>query len=218
MNYRRRDFRILLLPFLAALGMAMFMASAQANGAGWLIEGKALLASFTGSQEGLSRLLILKLNLLLKCAHWLVVHAHTNAATGHSLKRILHQDCYYTDLALTKNTTCSVGHYEEEVLTQLYRHNGAGYLLLTPVTGTTFATIKNSGAECTLPETAELKGSFTAAISTKDQVVNLITTKSMLSLFPSHTLAYGAHVSHSETDMTISLTGSHTGMKWGYHL
>lgn len=225
MNYRRYGLRSLGLSLLAAFSLMAFTAAGARAGAGeWLIEDKTVaelpgeLESVTAEVEGLGRLLILKLNLLLKCETIQVSEAHI-VPTGHAAGSILFDDCYYTSVSgLVKNQVCEVDHFATEVLALLIKHEGAAYILFTPLVGQAFLTMQNLGEECSLPKSLEVKGSVVAEIKVKDKIVNLISTKSTLTLFPNDVITYGTHVSHLETDATVQLAGNDEGGTWGYHL
>ncbi len=231
MNYRRQGLRALGLSILAVLGMMAFTATAaQAGGGEWLIETSSGvkttlknlsgLESITGEQEGLfNRLYILKLNLLVKCKKTVVSEAHiVSSPLGHGKATISFSTCEVTDLSLNPVACTLQEPIVTKVLALLVKHNGAGYILFSPQVGLKFALVKSSGEFCTLPKEAEVKGHVVAEIKVKDEVNNLISTKLTLTLFPNHTLEYGAHVAHLEADALISLNDVHKGKKWGYHL
>lgn len=232
MNYRRHGLKALGLSILAALGLMTFMvAGAQAGGGEWLVldkDGTALTlkelnpqsASITLTQEGIGRVYILKLNVLQKCETVTTSNAHI-VPLGHGKATITFSKCYYTDLKLVKSPSCGVKDYTINVLILLIKHNGAGYLLFSPLTGLTFAALLNTGEECTLPHEWEFKGHFVAKIEASPKqhlVTQLISTKGMLELFPTDTVTYGSHVTHFEFDGLVQLTGTHQGLSWGYHL
>jgi hypothetical protein len=113
-----------------------------------------------------------------------------------------------------KGSTCELeGNLVAKVLALVILHNSKPYLLFTPLDGLTFLSIE--GEPC-IPS-ASFKGSQVASISNPDgdDVVKLISTKGMASLFPTHTLKYGNNPAHLTVDAKVQLAGAHIGLKWG---
>ena len=228
MNYRRHAARIFGVLILAVFSLAAFTAGAHAEKPEWLIlnpppqelftlEELSGKETITGSQEGLGRLLILKLNLLLKCEDIKVINTHLLPA-GVALGEVLFDDCYATDLTLAK-AKCEFIHFVAQFKASIIEHNGASYVLFVPQDGLTFATVATTGGECPFPEEAELKGSFVAKVTNEGThaVEKLLSTKSLLELFPSDALKYGTHTSHLEADASVGLSGTHVERPWGFH-
>lgn len=104
MRNARRGLKALGLSILAALGLMVFGAGAQAQE--WLIGSKTLKElsitseTITGQQIGVGRLNILKLNLLIKCSTTVVSNSDI-LPLGHGKGTISFSGCQATDLKLT---------------------------------------------------------------------------------------------------------------------
>jgi hypothetical protein len=229
MHHRRQGLKAFMLAIMAALGLMAFTATgAQAGGGEWLIGSTTLknlggLQAITGEEEGKGSLLILKLNLSLTCNETEVVNAHI-VPVGHAKGTLSFSDCEVLDSKGEPNDACVLHEpIVAEALALIVKHNGAGYLLFSPVKeNAPFATVvaldKVLEDECLLPDVAEVKGSVVAEIKVNGQVTNLISTKLTLSLFPNDKLFYGNHEAHLFADALVRLAGSHIGQAWGYHL
>jgi hypothetical protein len=223
MNHRRNVSKALGLSILAALCSTIIVSNAQAGDGEWLIEGEtvsSLLPSevaIMGEGEGVATLHVLKFNIKIKCESTEISGGMIYSG-GHTSGNIKFSGCEVLDKNELPMGVCTVDPTQANVLGLLIKHNGAGYVLFTPQLGETFTTIQMLGAECPLPIEASVRGSVVAAIKVKDQVSNLISTKSSLELFKSHVLQYGAHIAHLDLDATVQLRFLHAGQKWGYHL
>lgn len=222
------------LSILAALATMAFAAvGAQASGGEWLVlnqEGKALtieelepqLAALSITPESVTRITILGLNLLLKCASTTVTNAYIEPV-GHGKAEMAFKECYYTNLKLAKNLECEIADFTIKVLMLLINHHGEGFVLFSPESGLTFASVLNTGETCILQHTWIFKGHFVAKFLpfflSHYLVAWLITTKGpMLKLFPNHTVRYGSLLAHFEFDGLLELAGDHSDLSWGYHL
>ncbi len=222
--YKRNGLRALGLSILAALGLMAFTASAaQAGGGVWLDLTGALPTPITGEQTGTeNRLLILGLNILLKCEEVEVVGTTEIEANGHGKGELSFAGCYFTDLSLNKNTICNVEVLNAQVLALLVKHNSHGYVLFSPVApATTFTqahATSTPGNECLLPKLPVVKGSVVAKIATNPgthAASHSLTTVGTLTLFTSDKLFYGANEAHLEVNAEVSLAA---GGSWGYDL
>lgn len=229
MSYMKQGLKTLAFSTLAVLSLMVFaVAGAQAGGGEWLIttddgaktvqELDPQLHAINITQEGVGRLLILNLSLLLKCEEVITLQAHVVPVGGGS-GSVEFKKCYFTDLKLTKVSTCTVDAFIVKFKALMVQHKSdARYILISPISGGPFTSIAILGAECVLPPKVEITGLLVAEIKIKSVPQILISSKLTLTLFPSHVLKYGANTAHLEADAQVALVdGEHAGKAWGFH-
>ncbi len=105
------------------------------------------------------------------------------------------------------------------------QHEGKIYLVIEPLSGEVFATVKFGGT-CPLPEKAEVRGSLAIEISSEElvsQELNADTANAAEGLkggkkvqeLLGAKLKYGASEAFAKGVVSASLSGEHAGKKWG---
>lgn len=227
---RNHKLRALGLAVLGALSMmAIFAAGAQAQA--FLINeanAGALKATVTGAQEGTGQLLVKQRGINIKCTGF-TVNSGLIESTTHGQGEITFEGCkvfnHNGDGALAVCTVHSSGAANEIIkasaLLLPVLHGGGNYVraehtktgeVLNP-----FTTIEVLGASCAARGTYATKGSVVAEVTaaTNNTVTPLINLSETIQKLLGDVLSFGAFEAFINGSATLSLTGTHAGMKLG---
>jgi hypothetical protein len=219
MSYGKQGSKSLAIGCLAALGL-LVLGHAGAQAQEFKIEGKTFKEleigkeSITGELEGTLTLLILKLNVVIKCTGGEVTDATMlPLGIGHGL--LASATCNVFDHK-GNESLCEPHPFHGAGGTLLISHNGKTYGLLEPPAGQPFMIKKYLGELCTLPQEAVLKGSVVGEVTQLEAVEQLLSVSpGLLTLFINDKLFYGSHEVHVTGSVLTWLTGLNKGKKWG---
>jgi hypothetical protein len=230
---RKHGLKVLGLSLMAMLGLMAFAAvGAQAQelpGASslglYLINlGNALLATATGAQVGVGKLLVEGRGIEIGCDTAHVVEGKIDSATD-ALAKLEFLKCKtyeFGTLALIEScvikggTVANGGTVLAKALLLPILHGGVNYVLAEPQEGTNFATVSyEPGIGCVLPLNNPVSGSVSAQVH--EGVVAKLLLSPAIQLLTGDKLLFGTFPSYIDAEATVELTGSHSGQKLGVH-
>lgn len=180
----------------------------------------ALLATIHGKQSEVASLLVQGRNLTVDCEAGLLTNGKINHLADASVT-LLFEKCVVWNHALTKELPCTVkstgegaGSIAVTALAFPTLHGGKNYVLFEPPEGATnLSLVEFHGAECPLPLSNPLKGSFTAEVTLNDMVKPVLIFSGAIQELTGDKMTLGSFEAFIKGLYQIELTGAHAGMK-----